>query len=59
MNLIDLFLNTVCILQVAIVTGGNAGVGFETARQLARRGARVVLACRDPGKVIVPRRAHF
>jgi len=30
-----------------IVTGGNSGVGFETCRALAGRGARVTLACRD------------
>ncbi|GLC40860.1 hypothetical protein PLESTB_000015000 [Pleodorina starrii] len=36
--------------KVAIVTGGNAGIGFATAQQLARRGAHVVLACRDKGR---------
>ena len=30
----------------AVVTGGNAGIGFETARSLARAGADVVLAVR-------------
>lgn len=30
-----------------IVTGANAGVGFEIARVLAARGARVLLGCRD------------
>lgn len=31
---------------VAIVTGGNRGLGLETARALARRGGRVVVAAR-------------
>src|SRR5918994_948515 len=34
--------------RLAVVTGGNRGMGFETCRQLARRGARVVLTSRDP-----------
>jgi short-subunit dehydrogenase len=32
--------------EVAIVTGASAGIGAATARALARRGARVVLAAR-------------
>lgn len=33
-----------------IVTGGNSGIGFEAADALAGRGARTVLACRNPQK---------
>src|SRR3954470_5609196 len=36
--------------RVAVITGANTGLGFQTARRLAERGASVVLAVRDTEK---------
>ncbi|MEV0669279.1 SDR family NAD(P)-dependent oxidoreductase [Mycobacterium sp. NPDC050441] len=36
--------------RVAVITGANTGIGFETAAALAGKGARVVLAVRDRDK---------
>ncbi|MFF7751276.1 oxidoreductase [Streptomyces sp. NPDC007971] len=36
--------------RLAVVTGANSGLGYVTARELARRGARVVLACRSEAR---------
>jgi NAD(P)-dependent dehydrogenase (short-subunit alcohol dehydrogenase family) len=33
-----------------VITGGNSGIGRITARELARRGAHVILACRSADK---------
>ncbi len=36
--------------RTAVVTGANVGLGLETATELARAGATVVLAARDPAR---------
>jgi len=36
--------------KVAVVTGGNSGIGLIECRELARHGARVIIACRDQEK---------
>lgn len=36
--------------KLVVITGGNTGIGKETARALSRQGARVVIGCRDVAK---------
>ena len=36
--------------KIALITGGNKGIGFETARQLARTGVHVIIGSRDRKK---------
>jgi NAD(P)-dependent dehydrogenase (short-subunit alcohol dehydrogenase family) len=42
--------------RVALVTGANSGMGKETARELARMGATVILACRSTARGEAARR---
>ncbi len=36
--------------RIAVVTGANSGLGLHTARELARKGARVIMAVRNASK---------
>jgi NAD(P)-dependent dehydrogenase (short-subunit alcohol dehydrogenase family) len=36
--------------RTAVVTGANSGLGYETTKALAERGARVIMACRSLSK---------
>jgi NAD(P)-dependent dehydrogenase (short-subunit alcohol dehydrogenase family) len=42
--------NTSGSLRVALVTGANKGIGFETARQLGNMGITVLLGSREKGR---------
>ena len=36
--------------KLVVITGANAGIGKETAKDLARRGAHIIMCCRDMTK---------
>jgi NAD(P)-dependent dehydrogenase (short-subunit alcohol dehydrogenase family) len=38
------------VKKIAVVTGGNRGIGFEACRQLATKGIKVILTSRDEAK---------
>ena len=38
--------------RTAVITGGNAGIGYETAKDMCRRGARVLILCRDRNRYV-------
>lgn len=42
--------------KICVVTGANAGIGFETAKALAQRGATVAMICRNKAKGEAARR---
>lgn len=37
-------------MKTYIITGANSGLGFETAKRIAKKGYRVILACRNMEK---------
>ncbi|GAA3950320.1 SDR family oxidoreductase [Hymenobacter algoricola] len=43
--------------KTVLITGASGGIGFVTARELARRGAHLVLVCRDAGRAETSRAA--
>ena len=45
--------------KVVVVTGGNAGIGYETAKTLASMGAHTIIACRSEEKAVAVRLSLF
>jgi len=42
--------------KVAVVTGGNTGIGYETAKSLALMGAHTIIACRSQERATAVRK---
>ena len=44
--------------KVAVVTGGNTGIGYETAKALAEMGAHTFIACRSQERAAAVSLSH-
>ncbi|CAF1065547.1 unnamed protein product [Didymodactylos carnosus] len=42
--------STLMTNKTVVITGGSSGIGYETAKDLARRGARLIIVSRNPKK---------
>jgi NAD(P)-dependent dehydrogenase (short-subunit alcohol dehydrogenase family) len=46
----DFFLHSLSTGKIAVITGSNTGIGYVTAREMARKGATVIVAARSKEK---------
>ena len=47
----------ISVIQVVLITGGNGGIGAETAKELLSRGAVVFIACRHAERAEIAKRS--
>ena len=40
-----------CDEKIIVITGANCGIGFETAKEVLERGARVIILCRNKVRI--------